>query len=705
MRAMESTVLKFIKQTDTIFIIPPFQRNYEWTTENCEELFNDILECIKTGKEHYLSNIVHYDTDDSCSALTKLMIIDGQQRLSTLFLLLAAIRDLSDNIELKNQINNSYFFNNTLTGKDSKFRLKLKQVDADDNTFVAIIDEKTIENHNSLLYQNYDFFKKLLNDCQFSLEQVYEALSKLEIVDVDLKIQRDLSAVQVIFEKINSTGKPLSSADLIRNYLLISKNEDEQESLYRNYWRVIEKNIPDENAISKFAKDYLILQVHYEIKEDNVYKEFKNYFDKTNMTHEDILKDMLEYSKYFAWVYFSKATNEKLNKYIQELNSLNSKDVYPLYIYLIRNLYEKDLNDLLEIFNLLVCFLLRYRIVSPHGGSSDLRNVVLKLLDKLMAAEISPTYDNILFELSNSSSKGGRFPDDTDFKEALKKSQKHNHTYGAVLLRRIENFETKNSDVKLDEITVEHFMPQTFDKKGWWKKNLGGDTPSQEIFNMYIHCIGNLGIMSRTYNSINSNKPWNFKKTLIEQVQFNVTRDVLKYSEWKKEQIAERNEDLSNRACKAIIAPLKRTIPFMNIEFENGTYSASDLITDMTGTSLKDVIYEDKSLGITAWRTYFNEMCNLANSKNPKQFSKIVINNIIHKANATYVANQKDPIISNNPEYLIEPLPIKNTNYYSEGSLASNRAMVYAKQLLDEFDLSDKIQLLVEKKNKNNDEE
>lgn len=322
-----------------------------------------------------------------------------------------------------------------------------------------------------------------------------------------------------------------------------------------------------------------------------------------------------------------------------------------------------------------------------------------------MTAEIDPDYEDILFFLSNSSSKGGRFPDDTDFKDALKKSQRHNYTYGAVLLRRIENFETKNSDVKLDDITVEHFMPQTFDKKGWWEKNLGGKLESQEIFNTYINCIGNLGIMSGPYNSQNSNKPWDFKKQQIKEVQFSVTRDVLKYGDWKKEQIMERNEDMANRACKAIIPPLERTIPFMNIEFENGTYSASDTLTDMTGTSLKDVIYEDRSLNIAAWRTYFNEMCSLVNSIDKIKFSEIVTNNIIHKANSTYVANQKDPIISDNPENLIEALPIKNTNYYSEGSLASNRAMAYAKQLLDEFDLADKIQLLVEKKNKNNEDD
>lgn len=703
MKANDSSIMDFIGSNNkTIFKIPPFQRNYEWGQENCDELLKDIITSFETGKHHYLSNIVYFESDDSTQVFRKLIIIDGQQRITTILLLLAAIRDLSTDEDLRDSINDDFLFNKK---KEEKYRLKIKQIDADDNVFTEIMEGKDCNNKESKMYKNYNFLKHELSKCNYPLEGIFEAIGNLEIVCVDLKIQNDLSSVQKIFEKINSTGKPLSSADLIRNYLLISKNDEEQESLYRNYWRRIEKNIPDENAISKFAKDYLTLQMHDEIKEDNVYKEFKNYFDHTNMTHEDILKDMLEYSEFFKWVYYSSSPNEKLNKYIQELNSLNSKDVYPLYIYLIRNLYEKSINDLLEIFNLLVCFLLRYRIVSPHGGSSDLRNVVLKLLDKLMTSERKMTYEDILFVLSNSSSKGGRFPDDTDFKDALKKSQRHNYTYGAVLLRRIENFETKNSDVKLNDITVEHFMPQKFDKKGWWEKNLGGKLESQEIFNTYINCIGNLGIMSGPYNSQNSNKPWDFKKQQIKEVQFSVTRDVLKYGDWKKEQIMERNEDMANRACKAIIPPLERTRPFMNIEFENGTYSASDVLTDMTGTSLKDVMYEESSLGIAAWRTYFNEMCSLVNSIDNRKFSKIVTNNIIHKANSTYVANQKDPIISDNPKFLIEALPIKNTNYYSEGSLASNRAMAYAKQLLDEFDLADKIQLLVEKKNKNNEDD
>ena len=155
---------------------------------------------------------------------------------------------------------------------------------------------------------------------------------------------------------------------------------------------------------------------------------------------------------------------------------------------------------------------------------------------------------------------------------------------------------------------------------------------------------------------------------------------------------------MANRACKAIISPLPRKTPFLDIEFESGLYNASELEEEMTGKVLRDVIFDGKSLGIKAWRLYFNEVCKITNNINSKKFDKIVSENKIHKANSTYEAGKKDPIISRKAENLIEPLPIENTNYFSEGSLAANRAIVYARQLLDEFCLTDKIELEIEKK-------
>lgn len=699
MVANESNVLDFIGSNNRkVYIIPSFQRNYEWTNDQCEELFNDIIAALEKGKTHYLSNFIYYETEDSSQAFRKLVIVDGQQRLTTILLLLAAIRDTTTDEDLKDTISEQYLFNKNKNA-DKKYRLKLKQIEADDDSFSAIIDGTGTADSDSHVFKNYTLFKTLLSKSSKSMNDIFEAIGNLEVVDVDLKINNDLGAIQTIFEKINSTGKPLSSADLIRNYLLISKTIENQDTLYKNYWLKIEKTIHNDEQVSVFAKNYLILQIIDDVEKEKVYKKFKEHFDSTTISHEDILKEMAIYSQYYAWVIYANSPDKLLNKYILELRNLKSDDFIPLYMYLIKSLFSSNVSELIKIFKLLSDFLIRYRIVAPAGGSGDLRNVIHKLLEKLLSDEIEMSYDDILLTLSNSPTKAGRFPDDTDFKEALMKSQKQNHTYGRVLLRKIEYAETKNTDIELENITVEHFMPQTL--KPWWKENLGGEIQSLETFNMFLNCIGNLGLLSGPYNSENSNRSWPEKLDIIKKVQYNVTRDVLKYSEWKKDQIIERNKDMANRACKAIISPLPRTTPFIEIEFEDGKYPVSDISTDMTGTELKEVFYLGNPLSISAWRIFFNQVCSILYSKDNNKFIDIVNKNKIHKAKSSHIPNVMDPIITQEKKYLIEPLQIQGTNLFSEGSLSSNRARVYVKQLLEHFNMVDDFEILVMKRKRN----
>ena len=388
--------------------------------------------------------------------------------------------------------------------------------------------------------------------------------------------------------------------------------------------------------------------------------------------------------------------NKQLNKHIQELNALKTEDVYPLYLYLMNKLYDTSEKELVKIFKLLSDFLLRYRIVAPSGGGGALRAVIQKLIEKMDNDEITASYDTLYFELSNSNTKAGRYPDDNDFYSALTQSRKYNHTYGKVLLRKIEEAETKNIGVPLEDITVEHFMPQTPNQ--WWYDNFDGKEKTYLIYEKYLNCIGNLGIMSQGYNASNSNKPWPDKLQFIQHVQFNLTKEVATNSDWKEEQIIFRNNDLAKRACAAIMKPLERTKPLMTVECENGLYPASDTTTNMNGSYVKDVLYKNKSLGITSWRYYFNAICKITSELDFEKFRSIVADNIIHKSQSKYRKNIKDPIISIDKTLLVEPKKIGNTDIYSEGSLSSERARVYAKQLLDIFKITDDIQIFVERR-------
>ena len=289
MKAVEQTVLGVIGGLDKVFIIPPFQRNYEWGFEQCDELFSDIINASLSHKPHYLGNVVYYPGKNNSASYGEYILVDGQQRVTTILLLLCAIRDTSQDENLKRKINNRFLINDTT---DERFRIRLKQTSHDSNPFIAIVDN-TLRNNDysdSNLVKNYKHFIELILSSEINPINIFEAMPILEVVDVNLNVN-DLSSVQTVFEKINATGKKLTPADLIRNYLLLSDSAEEQESLYKRYWVRIEDNVTN-NYISKFAHDYLVMNVYDDVSEENIYKQFKAHFENSQATHSDILIEM-----------------------------------------------------------------------------------------------------------------------------------------------------------------------------------------------------------------------------------------------------------------------------------------------------------------------------------------------------------------------------------------------------------------------------
>lgn len=692
MRAQEQTVLNLIGGLDKVFIIPPFQRNYEWTFEQCDELFNDILNAHLTKKTHYLGNIVYYEGKNSGASYNEYILVDGQQRVTTILILLCAIRDTVDNDDVARSINTRYLKNDT---GDNRFRVRLKQTTYDSQSFISIIDKIPSDNNDNNIIKNYYHFIKLINESGVPPKDLYDTIPKLEIVDVNLKIENDLNAVQTIFEKINSTGKRLTPANLIRNYLLLSDNSDEQDRLYQNYWLKIEQTIKNE-YISRFAKDFLILNIFDDVPNEKIYKMFKEHFTEANATHVDILSDMYTYSKYYSWLIYENCPRNKINESIKILNYLKSDDVYPFYLLCFDKLYDNNESELEKIFKLMSDFLLRYRIVAPSGGGGALRSVVHQLLEKVNSEEITLNYDSILFELSNSSALSGRFPDDNEFKDALMKFV--NTSYAKVLLLQIESFETKNIVVDINKVTIEHLMPQTLSE--WWIDNLGGKEEALQIHEKYLNCIGNLTPMSIGYNSKNSNKPWNEKLPQIKNVQFVITSEISDYAVWNKDSIIKRNKDIAERACQATISPIPRTRKYQtknaSEEFTPGLYPISDISTPMGNTSITEILFENNVIKVSTWKEFLKTICSIAYNFDKLLFQKIVSDNLIHKATSKKNYPHKDPIISTQEGLLVTAKAIENTPYYVEGTISSSRARFYAKQILDIYGITDEFQINVE---------
>ena len=700
MKAVDEKIGKFIGNSDTVFIIPPFQRNYSWDEEQCSELFDDILDSVKKNKSHYVGNIVYYVGENDRAGFNEYILVDGQQRITTILLLLCALRTKLPE-EDRRRLERKFLINED--EPNEKYRIKLKQTDNDLRVFEKIINNSdlTAEERDNRLFKNYNYFIDKISD--FSEEEAnafFSATTNLDIVDLNLKIEKDLESVQKIFEKINSTGKELSIADLIRNYLLISNSSKTQKFLYDNYWVKIESLYRDKEDISEFAKHYLITKRGIWAEEKKMYNTFKLYFDNSDMSKEDILKEILNYSKYFNWFLDETCPDDKMNISIKELNVLKSDDMYSLLLVLFDRLYNDNKAVLRKILDLLSDFMIRYRIVSPTNGSGDIRKTLFTVLSKITKNEIAPDYDSVLYELSNSPSPGGRFPEDGEFRASL--SRYVNTGYAKALLYKLEYKEVKNIEVDIRKVTVEHLMPQTLSDD--WKAYLGGEQKASLIYNTYINNIGNLALLSQPLNSKNSNDIWDNKKTNIKNSQFVLTNTIPMDCKWNDDAIKNRSAKIADLAIKHIVGPVKRDRDFETVEvsenFSSGVYEVKDIYNTnfrVTKRTIKSIVYDNVPYAVKGWFDLVHETARILYEVDPNLFENIIKRNLIHKSTykySYYFGN--DPIICKEERYLVSPYKLDEAECYIECALSANRSLYYAIELIKAYDLLDKFKVEIE---------
>lgn len=327
MEARQISIEDFLSSNKTRFIIPVYQRNYDWKEKNCLQLFDDIKNIGLQGerKSHFMGSIVYVSNSDTDSIdLKEYVIIDGQQRLTTSTLFLKALYDVIDDEDLKDEILESFLINKRL---DEKNKLKLKPIKKDDDVFKKLLknDFDTIDT-SSNIYKNYIFFKKQMTKFG-DFKSLYLGFKKLFIVHIALNRRDDNP--QLIFESINSTGVSLSQSDLIRNFLLMDKEADEQIELFENYWFKIEENLTSEN-ISNFIRDYLTVKQNKIPNKDDTYEAFKIFVDSQNIQTKDLLTELLEYSKIYKTFLFPH--NEIYAQNLKNLKQLKIGVVYPFLL-------------------------------------------------------------------------------------------------------------------------------------------------------------------------------------------------------------------------------------------------------------------------------------------------------------------------------------------------------------------------------------
>lgn len=557
MKATETPLLPFLEGKKQ-FVIPIYQRTYSWTQRQCLQLWNDILNAGKDDAVagHFVGSIVYIQQGlYQGSGIPQLLVIDGQQRLTTLSLLLTALAKSSEsqNGDLpfsSEEIREDYLLNKF--GKDDQhYKLLLTQSDRD--TLISLAkDTELPEITSPRVLDNYRFFQQQIGS-GVDLNAVYQGIAKLIVVDISL--DRNNDNPQLIFESLNSTGLDLSQADLIRNYVLMGLRPDEQEEIYNNYWYRMEQRFGFQNYsthFDRFMRDYLTVKSKSGTipRIGEVYAAFKGYLAGSQSTNiEHIVADVYKYSKYFVRMAFLREDDSELRRCFHDINMLRVDVAYPLLLELYDDYVAQRLSreDFIAILRLVESYVFRRLICGiPTNTLNKTFATFTREVDKGNYLESVQA----AFLLKDSYR---RFPKDDEFWSEFATKDVYNLRIRNHLLSKLENRERKER-VNVDTYTVEHVMPQNENLSAEWQEELGEEW--QKVQAEYLHTIGNLTLTG--YNSELSDRPFKEKRDMtggFRDSPIRLNHSLADLEHWNQEQINQRAETLADLAVKIWKAP------------------------------------------------------------------------------------------------------------------------------------------------------
>ncbi len=549
MKADAIKLLDFIgKSQEKQFVIPIYQRVYSWGKEQCKQLWDDI---VKTGgndqiEGHFIGSIVFVHDGIYTTNYNELLIIDGQQRLTTITLLFIALRDhLNDEDEFlekfsRQKIRNRYLINSDEKG-DKKFRLILSESDRD--TLLSLIDKnKRKPSEPSLkIVENFELFEKWIRKNTDKLETIFKGLDKLMVVEISLERGKDNP--QLIFESMNSTGKDLTQTDLIRNYILMGLEPEKQEIFYKKYWRAMEEDFKqNETLFNQFVRHYLTIKTREIPNINKVYEAFKRYQQERGIETEVLLQDLQKYCGFFCQIVFKKEADKDLNKALSFLVDLEMDVIYPLLLELYSDYSDEVLSeaDFIPIIYLTESYICRRAVCGL--GTNILNKVFLSFTKRIQKDEYFKSLKVHFVYLTEKQ----RFPNNDEFKKLFITIDFYNFQKKEYFFERLENFDTKEP-VNTKECTIEHIMPQTLTEE--WKRDLGENF--QAIHDKYLHTIGNLTLTG--YNKEYSNKSFQEKRDMekgFKQSPLRLNQGLRDLESFDEEEIEKRANDLADWALK-----------------------------------------------------------------------------------------------------------------------------------------------------------
>lgn len=679
MKANETKVEDFLSSNKTQFVIPVYQRNYDWSPSQCKQLLDDIFEAGTSDSmnAHFIGSIVYvHDDVYTASRIKELTIIDGQQRLTTLTLIYLVLHSLANELKdegLVSEISETYLINKFAREEE---KLKLRPTDNNDRALKYLLRNDNDEEYYdfSKIIDNFNYFKGRINEENYST--VLTGLSKLMFVEVSLDREKDNP--QRIFESLNSTGLELSQADLIRNYILMGLNRRDQNLIYQNYWEIIERLAKDEtlnvNRVSDFIRDYLTLENNKIPNKGKVYLEFKSKYPTSSLEElEDVLTKIKSLVKYYNKLINPK--NESDRDVRTQLEYINRLEINVAYPFLMK-VYEDYANSIIDkttfisVLDLVQSFTWRRFIVGI--GTEGRNKIFMTLYDKVNKENYLYSVQKALLKLTGNS----RFPKNTETINALKEKDVYNikaknRTY---LLERLENFQN-NEPVIIDEnpdITIEHIFPQNPDQK--WKAEI-----SAEDYNFikenYLNTVGNLTLSGN--NGKLGNKIFSFKRDLenagYKDSHLWLNKYLAGLEKWDKFEIVKRLDLIAERFLKVW------QIPEIGISDDLGNSETNIFdVDDPTHKKLEYAIFQDQKIEVREVSKLYLEICKQLFDLRPETF---FTTDLGEKIGLT-----KNPVEDN----IRQPASLNDT-YFIESHLSSTVKFDRLKHALTLFDFEDEL--------------
>ena len=616
MQVQQLPIYQFLEGSGKSFVIPVYQRDYSWTRINCQKLWDDLVDLNNNDRnDHFLGTLVTIG-----SGFQEYTIIDGQQRLTTVSILLIALHTFLKNKEKKDNeeivlIEQLLDFLINKYSPEQNKRIRLKPNKQDKEHFENLFANANNLNIDSNIVNNYKFFYDKISSETLTPLQIFNAFRKFKIVLIDLVRGQD--DPQLIFESLNSTGVDLTAGDLIRNYILMDLEPLEQEKLYKKYWVEIEKLTSD---IAEFVRNYLILKLKIWVKRDDVYNAFKKFSTENfQKNKEGILKDLLFFAEIYSWlVQIQNHPNTAINKELSRLSRLEFTVCHPYLLDIFNDLNSKSIDEKTTTNVLITIESYAFRKILVDNTTQGLNKLFITLGRDIKKENTwKEDYINVLNYILLEKRVSQRFPNNDEFDNALinkeiYKLQSKNRNF---LLESLENFKSAYP-VNLDELTVEHIMPQTLTKD--WKNKLGENW--QEIHNKYLHTLGNLSLTAK--NSELSNNSFEDKQQIdfqISKLKLNFKLEGLKL--WDDVKILERAKDLIKNAKD--IWPYPKTTYIKAVPEEQ----LFDLTSEdsFSGSKPSRLYFEndEKGIELKTWRDLLVNTCNFLYEFSPTQFNEI----------------------------------------------------------------------------------